>query len=142
MQPDSQRHASGYALARLQANGQERTRQPFLLSHEVAQARQWSNSRIVTPTLNEAGNVGTFLRQLCSFKTDGLDSESQRLGPAALAGLEVAEAPSIEMPRLAGHSHLNARREGTRILRGMPSARFAPRTGRCAVALRPLAPSD
>ena len=45
-----------------------------------------------------------------------------------------------EMPRLTGESHLNARRDGTRILRAMLAARFAPRARRSAAALRPLSP--
>jgi hypothetical protein len=71
---------------------------------------------------------------------DGFEIESQILGHAALAGLRIAEIPSIEMPRLTGDSHLNARRDGTRILRAMLAARFAPRARRSAAALRPLSP--
>jgi len=71
---------------------------------------------------------------------DGFEIESQILGHAALAGLRIAEIPSIEMPRLTGDSHLNARRDGTRILRAMLAARFAPRARRSAAALRPLPP--
>jgi hypothetical protein len=154
MQPDSQKHANGHAVAPMQANGQERTRQPSLLSYEVARPRERLSVSIVIPTLNEAGNIGTVLRQLRSFEdivlVDGfseadtveIDIESQILGHAALAGLRIAEVPNIELPRLAGDSHLNARKAGTRILRAMLTARFATRASRCAVALRPLVPSD
>jgi len=68
----------------------------------------------------------------------GFEIESQILGHAALAGLRIAEIPSVELPRIAGDSHLDARRDGTRILRAMLAARFAPRARRSAVALRPL----
>ncbi len=76
-----------------------------------------------------------------ALTADGFEIESQILGHAALAGLRIAEIPSIEMPRLSGDSHLNARRDGTRILRAMLAARFAPRARRSAVALRPLPPA-
>lgn len=69
----------------------------------------------------------------------GFEIESQILGHAALAGMRIAEVPSVELPRIAGDSHLNARRDGTRILKAMLAARFAPRAKREAVALRPLA---
>jgi hypothetical protein len=68
----------------------------------------------------------------------GFEIESQILAHAALAGLRIAEIPSIEMPRLSGESHLNARRDGMRILKAMLRARFSPRARRSAVALRPL----
>ena len=77
-----------------------------------------------------------------ALTADGFEIESQILGHAALAGLRIAEVPSIEMPRLSGDSHLNARRDGTRILRTMLAARFAPRARRSAAALRPLLPSE
>lgn len=73
-----------------------------------------------------------------ALDADGFEIESQILAHAALSGLRIAEIPSIEMPRLTGESHLNARRDGTRILRTMLAARFSPRARRSAVALRPL----
>jgi glycosyltransferase involved in cell wall biosynthesis len=73
-----------------------------------------------------------------ALDADGFEIESQILAHAALAGLRIAEIPSIEMPRISGDSHLNARRDGTRILRAMLAARLAPRARRAAVALRPL----
>ena len=72
----------------------------------------------------------------------GFEIESQILGHAAVAGLRIAEVPSVEMPRIAGDSHLNARRDGTRILMAMLAARFAPRARRSAVSLRPLTQHD
>jgi hypothetical protein len=77
-----------------------------------------------------------------ALTADGFEIESQILGHAALAGLKIAEVPSIEMPRISGDSHLNARRDGTRIVKAMLSARFAPHARRSAVALRPLTPAD
>jgi hypothetical protein len=75
-----------------------------------------------------------------ALTADGFEIESQILAHAALSGLRIAEVPSIEMPRLTGESHLNARRDGTRILRAMLAARFSPRARRAAVSLRPLHP--
>lgn len=77
-----------------------------------------------------------------SLTANGFEIESQILGHAALAGLRIAEVPSVELPRIAGTSHLNARRDGTRILMTMLAARFAPRARRSAVSLRPLVPQD
>ena len=77
-----------------------------------------------------------------ALTSDGFEIESQILAHAALASLRIAEIPSIEMPRLEGESHLNARRDGTRIVRAMLAARFSPRARRAAVALRPLMPRD
>ncbi len=76
-----------------------------------------------------------------ALDADGFEIESQILAHAALAGLRIAEIPSVEMPRLTGESHLNARRDGMRILRTMLSARFSPRPKRAAVALRPRDPA-
>ena len=77
-----------------------------------------------------------------ALTADGFEIESQILGHAAVAGLRIAEVPSVEMPRFAGESHLNARRDGTRILKAMLAARFAPRAKRSAVSLRPIAAQD
>lgn len=71
-----------------------------------------------------------------ALTADGFEIESQILGHAALAGLRIAEVPSVEFPRLTGDSHLNARRDGTRVLRAMLNARFAPRARRVAPAIR------
>ena len=71
------------------------------------------------------------------LRADGFEIESQILAHAALAGLRIAEVPSVELTRLAGESHLAAGRDGRRILRAMLSARFAPRSRRAAAALRP-----
>jgi hypothetical protein len=77
-----------------------------------------------------------------ALTADGFEIESQILGHAAVAGMRIAEVPSVEMPRFAGESHLNARRDGTRILRAMLAARFAPRAKRSAASLRPIAMPD
>jgi hypothetical protein len=77
-----------------------------------------------------------------ALTADGFEIESQILGHAAVAGLRIAEVPSVEMPRFAGESHLNARRDGTRILKAMLVARFAPRAKRSAVSLRPVVAQD
>lgn len=71
-----------------------------------------------------------------ALTADGFEIESQILGHAALAGLRIAEVPSVEFPRLTGDSHLNARRDGTRVLLTMLNARFAPRPRRVATAIR------
>ena len=73
-----------------------------------------------------------------ALTADGFEIEAQILANAAMAGLRIAEVPSVEMPRLAGDSHLNARTDGVRILRSMLAARFAPRARRSAALLRPL----
>ncbi|HET9499738.1 MAG TPA: glycosyltransferase family 2 protein [Marmoricola sp.] len=72
------------------------------------------------------------------LRSDGFEIESEILGRAALAGMRIAEIPSVELPRIAGDSHLDARRDGSRILKTMLMARFTPRTRRAASALRPL----
>ena len=74
------------------------------------------------------------------LESSGFEIESELLGRAALAGLRIAEVPSIEMPRIAGESHLEARRDGVRVLRSMLSTRFAPRAKRSAMELRPMPP--
>jgi hypothetical protein len=73
-----------------------------------------------------------------ALTADGFEIEAQILGHAARAGLRIAEIPSVELPRLEGESHLNARRDGMRILAAMLAARFAPRARRSAATLRPL----
>lgn len=77
-----------------------------------------------------------------ALSVDGFEIESQILANAALAGLRIAEVPSVELPRLSGESHLNARRDGTRVLRTMLAARFAPRAKRVAPSLRPLSTNN
>lgn len=72
-----------------------------------------------------------------ALTADGFEVESQILANAALAGLRVAEIPSVELPRISGESHLQARRDGLRVLRAMLLARYAPRARRSAMALRP-----
>jgi hypothetical protein len=76
-----------------------------------------------------------------ALSSDGFEIESEILGRAALAGLRIAEIPSVELPRIAGDSHLDARRDGTRILKTMLRARFSPHARREAASLRPLSRS-
>jgi glycosyltransferase involved in cell wall biosynthesis len=71
-----------------------------------------------------------------ALDADGFEIEAQILTHAALAGLRIAEVPSVELPRFAGESHLNARRDGIRILRTLLRTRFTPRARRDAAALR------
>lgn len=75
-----------------------------------------------------------------ALTADGFEIECQILGHAALAGLRIAEVPSVEMNRWNGDSHLRASRDGTRVLHAMLAARFAPRPKRVAAALRPPTP--
>jgi hypothetical protein len=77
-----------------------------------------------------------------ALTADGFEIESQILSHAALAGLRIAEIPSVEFPRITGDSHLNARRDGARVLKEILSARFSPRARRSAVALRPMIPVE
>lgn len=120
-------------------------------SHDLTLIRQWGNAALCRLANTLFHTQWTDLcygylafRRSClpqlALTADGFEIESQILGHAALAGLRIAEIPSIEMPRLTGDSHLNARRDGTRILRAMLAARFAPRARRSAAALRPLPP--
>jgi hypothetical protein len=73
-----------------------------------------------------------------ALTADGFEIESQILANSVLAGMRIAEIPCVEMPRISGDSHLNARRDGTRVLRTILAARFAPRARRVAASLRPL----
>jgi Glycosyl transferase family 2 len=120
-------------------------------SHDLTLVRHWGNAALCMLANTLFHTQWTDLcygylafRRSClpqlALSANGFEIESQILGHAALAGLRIAEIPSIEMPRLTGDSHLNARRDGTRILRAMLAARFAPRARRSAVALRPLLP--
>jgi len=61
-----------------------------------------------------------FHRRYLSFldlSTPGFEIETQMTICAVRAGLRVAEVPSLEMPRRAGHSNLHTFRDGTRVLR-------------------------
>jgi hypothetical protein len=73
-----------------------------------------------------------------ALTANGFEIETQILVHAALAHLRIAEIPSVELPRLSGDSHLNARRDGVRVLRTILGARLSPRARRVAVQLRPL----
>ena len=76
-----------------------------------------------------------------SLDVDGFEIESQILANAALAGLRIAEIPSVELSRINGESHLNARKDGMRVLRTMLAARYSTRAKRAAMALRPIPPT-
>jgi glycosyltransferase involved in cell wall biosynthesis len=76
-----------------------------------------------------------------SLDADGFEIESQILANAALAGLRIAEIPSVELSRISGESHLNARKDGVRVLRTMLAARYSTRARRSAMALRPIPPT-
>jgi glycosyltransferase involved in cell wall biosynthesis len=61
-----------------------------------------------------------FHRRYLSFldlSTPGFEIETQMTICALRAGLRVAEVPSLEMPRRAGHSNLHTFRDGTRVVR-------------------------
>jgi hypothetical protein len=118
-------------------------------SHDLTRVRGLGNAALCTVANTLFGTQWTDLcygflafRREClpklALAADGFEIESQILAHAALAGLRIAEVPSIEMPRLAGESHLVARRDGARILRTMLAARFSPRARRAAATLRPL----
>jgi len=116
-------------------------------SHDLTFVR-WAGNRALCGLANQL--FGTAWTDLCygylafrrdclprlALSADGFEIESQILANAALSGMRVAEVPSMEFPRISGDSHLNARRDGTRILRTMLAARFSPRARRSALALR------
>ena len=117
-------------------------------SHDLTRIRGFGNTALCSVANALFGTQWTDLcygflafRRDClarlALRADGFEIESQILAHAALAGLRIAEVPSIEMPRHAGESHLVAPRDGTRILRSMLTARFSPRAKRAAAALRP-----
>ena len=122
-------------------------------SHDLTFIR-WAGNRALCGLANQL--FKTAWTDLCygylAFRRDclprlaltasGFEIESQILANAALAGMRVAEVPSIELPRLSGESHLNARRDGVRVARTMLAARFAPRAKRSAAALRPVIPEQ
>ena len=116
-------------------------------SHDLTFVR-WAGNRALCGLANRL--FGTAWTDLCygylafrrdclprlALSADGFEIESQILANAALSGMRVAEVPSMEFPRISGESHLNATRDGVRILRTMLSARFSPRARRAALALR------
>jgi glycosyltransferase involved in cell wall biosynthesis len=65
---------------------------------------------------------------------DGFEVETALVLGAVKAGLKIREVPSVELPRLAGVSNLNAFRDGRRVLRTI----FEQRPGRRAGAERVL----
>jgi len=119
-------------------------------SHDLTRVRGLGNAALCTLANGLFGTKWTDLcygflafRRTClpqlALEADGFEIESEILAHAALAGLRIAEVPSIEMPRLTGESHLNARRDGMRILRLILRTGFSPRARRAAMALRPQA---
>jgi glycosyltransferase involved in cell wall biosynthesis len=73
---------------------------------------------------------------------DGFEVETLVNVRIAKAGLTIHEVPSYERVRVYGRSHLNAVRDGTRVLRTIALERtsaFRPRRGRGRLAQRELA---
>jgi glycosyltransferase involved in cell wall biosynthesis len=62
-----------------------------------------------------------------ALRSDGFEIETEIVVRSVRAGLRVAEVPSFEAPRMHGESHLNAWRDGTRVLRTLLRHRFRPR---------------
>src|SRR5579859_404287 len=54
---------------------------------------------------------------LLALTADGFEIETELVLRAVKAGLKIAEVPSVELPRRAGLSNLNAFRDGRRVLR-------------------------
>jgi hypothetical protein len=61
---------------------------------------------------------------------DGFEVETELVVRSVMAGLRIAEVPSLEAPRLTGASNLNPVRDGTRALRTLLRARFEVPTTR------------
>jgi glycosyltransferase involved in cell wall biosynthesis len=76
---------------------------------------------------------------LMEIETDGFEVETLMGIRALRAGMEVAEVPSFECPRIYGTSNLRVIRDGLRILRTILRERFRPFRSRVAVPRpRPL----
>jgi len=102
----------------------------------------WLGNRLYSTAWTDLCYGYIALRRSCisqlGLSGTGFEIEAEILVNAALAKLRMAELPSIEMPRRFGDSHLNALRDGTRVLRTMVGARFTPRSRRAAQSLRPI----
>jgi hypothetical protein len=102
----------------------------------------WLGNRLYSTAWTDLCYGYIALRRSCisqlGLSGTGFEIEAEILVSAALAKLRMAELPSIEMPRRFGDSHLNAVRDGTRVLRTMVGARFTPRSRRAAQSLRPI----
>lgn len=118
-------------------------------SHDMTRVRSFGNGALCLLANTLYGTRWTDLcygylafRRDClprlALTADGFEIESQILAHAALAGLRMAEIPSVEMPRITGVSHLNARRDGLRVARELVTSRYAPRMRRAAASLRPI----
>jgi glycosyltransferase involved in cell wall biosynthesis len=64
------------------------------------------------------------------LRSTGFEIEAEMTVRALLAGLRIAEVPSLELPRRSGRSHLNALRDGRRVLRTVLSERGGVRPTR------------
>jgi hypothetical protein len=102
----------------------------------------WVGNRLYSTAWTDLCYGYMALRRSCipllTLHGTGFEIEAEILVRAAVAKLRMAELPSIEMPRRFGDSHLNAMRDGTRVLRTMLGVRFAPRSRRAAQSLRAI----
>jgi glycosyltransferase involved in cell wall biosynthesis len=108
-------------------------------SMDLTPLRRWGNHVLVT-TVNVTW--GSEFTDLCygylAFRRDRLDDlaltgrgfeiEAEITINAIDAGLRIAEVPTVELSRHYGTSHLNAWRDGRRILGFLTRARLSPRS--------------
>jgi glycosyltransferase involved in cell wall biosynthesis len=108
-------------------------------SMDLTPLRRWGNHVLVT-TVNVTW--GSEFTDLCygylAFRRDRLDDlaltgrgfeiEAEITINAMDAGLRIAEVPTVELSRHYGTSHLNAWRDGRRILGFLTRARLSPRS--------------
>jgi glycosyltransferase involved in cell wall biosynthesis len=108
-------------------------------SMDLTPLRRWGNHVLVS-TVNLTW--GSEFTDLCygylAFKRDrladlalagrGFEIETEITVNAIDAGLRIAEVPTVELMRHYGTSHLNAWRDGRRILRFLVRARLHPRS--------------
>jgi glycosyltransferase involved in cell wall biosynthesis len=108
-------------------------------SMDLTPLRRWGNHVLVT-TVNVTW--GSEFTDLCygylAFRRDRLDDlaltgrgfeiETEITINAIEAGLRIAEVPTVELSRHYGTSHLNAWRDGRRILGFLTRARLSPRS--------------
>lgn len=102
----------------------------------------WLGNRLFRTSWTDLCYSYIALRRSCVLQLaltgTGFEIETQILANAALANLRIAELPSVEMPRRFGDSHLNAPRDGLRVLWAMIGARCTPRARRVAATIRPV----
>lgn len=77
-----------------------------------------------------------YLKHL-NLTATGFEIEAEMTVRAMRAGLRIAEVPSLEMPRRAGHSNLRAVRDGARVLRTVLSHHQRGLSGRIAQSVLP-----